>query len=102
MHKAFLGPRDPSRAPTTKDFAEERRPLEVGQSPRLSTQIDLKPRRDKIDVLALRERDPIADDGARPIRVVWCVGDDRGAIRARQLERILQMFQVRRIGYLSG
>jgi hypothetical protein len=53
-------------------------------------------------VLALRERDPIADDGARLIRVVWCVGDDRGAIRARQLERILQMFQVRRIGYLSG
>jgi hypothetical protein len=41
MHRAFLGPRDPSRAPTTKDFAEERRPLEVGQSPRLSTQIDL-------------------------------------------------------------
>ena len=44
----------------------------------------------------------ISDDGARLIRVVRRVGDDRGAIRARQLERILQMFRVRRIERLAG
>jgi hypothetical protein len=78
-----LGPRDPSRAPTTKDFAEERRPVEVGQSPRLSTPDCPEQGGDKIDVLPFYKGNQISDDGARLIRVVRRVGDDRGAIRAK-------------------
>jgi hypothetical protein len=74
VHRAFFSAQNPSRAPTTKDFVEK---------------------------LAFRERDQIADDGARLIRVVRRVGDDRGAIRARQLESVLQMFGVRGIERLA-
>ena len=92
MHRASLTPWDPPRAPTTKDFAEEGGPVEIGQSSRLSAPDRPKQGSDKFDVLPLYKSNQISDDGARLIRVVRRVGDDRGAIRARQLERISQMF----------
>jgi hypothetical protein len=88
--------------PTTKDFTEEGGPVKIGQPPRLSAPNRPEQRRDKLDSLLLYQRDHVLNDGARLIRVVRCVGDDRGAIRARQLERILQMFRVRRIERSAG
>ena len=88
----FFGARNPSRAPTTKDFAEEGWPVEIGQSSRLSAPDRPEQGGDKIDVLPLYKSNQISDDGARLSRVVRSVGDDRGATRARQLECISQMF----------
>jgi hypothetical protein len=68
-----------------KDFAEEGRPVEIRQSSRLSTPDRPEQGGDKFDVLPLYKRNQIAVDGARLIGAVWRVGDDRGAIRARQL-----------------
>src|SRR4029077_2077532 len=85
MHRASFGPRDPPRTPTTKDFAEEGRPVEIRQSSWLSTPDRPEQGGDKIDVLPLYERDQISDDGARLIRVVRRGGDDRGGIHPSQL-----------------
>lgn len=82
---AFLGARNPPGAPTTQDFAEEGRPVEIGQSSWLSAPNRPKQGGDKFDVLPLGERDQIADDGARLVRVVRRVGNDRAATRASQL-----------------
>jgi hypothetical protein len=101
MHWAFLGARNPSRAPTTKDFAEKGRPVEIGQSSRLSAPNRPKEGGDKTDALPLYKGNQISDDGARLIRIVRRVGDDRGAIRASQLERIFQMFGFRSIERLA-
>jgi hypothetical protein len=61
----------------------------------------LKSAATNFDVLPLNKSNEISYDGARLIRVVRGVGDNRCAIRARQLERILQMFRVRRIERLA-
>ena len=68
------------------DFTEEGGPVEIGQSSWLSAPDRPEQGRDKINLLLLYESNQIADDGARLIRVVRRVGDDRFAIRARQLE----------------
>jgi hypothetical protein len=60
MHRAFLGPRDPARTPTAKDFPEEGRPIEIGQSSWFSATDRPEQSGDKIDVLSLYERDQIA------------------------------------------
>jgi hypothetical protein len=101
MHRAFLGARNPSRAPTTKDFPEEGWPVEIGQSSWLSAPDRPEQGRDKVDVLTFYKSNQISDDRARLIRVVWRVGDDRGAIRASQIERIFQMFGFRSIERLA-
>ena len=49
---------------------------------------------DKIDLLPFYESNQISDDGARLNRFVRRVGADRAAVRASQLESILQMFGV--------
>jgi hypothetical protein len=77
-----------------KDFAEEGRPVEIRQSSRLSTPDRPEQGGDKFDVLPLYKSNQISDDGARLIRVVRSVGDNRFAVGARQLESILQMFGV--------
>ena len=94
MHWAFLGARNPSRAPTTKDFAEKGGSVEIGQSSWLSAPDRPEQGRDKVDLLSLYEGNQISDDGARLIRVVRSIGDDRGATRAGHLECIFQMFWV--------
>ena len=96
MHRASFAPRDPPRTPTAKDFAVEGRPVEIGQSSWLSAPDRPEQGGDKIDVLLLYKSNQISDDGARLIRVVRRVGDDRGATRASQLECISQMFRLRR------
>src|SRR3984957_9685848 len=92
MHRASLTPCDPSRAPTTKDFAEEGRPVEIRQSSWLCTPNCPKQGSDKVDLLPLHESNQISDNSARLGRVVRRVGDNRGATRASQLECISQMF----------
>jgi hypothetical protein len=42
-------------------------------------------------MLRLYKSNQVSDDGACLIRVVWRVGDDRGAVAARQSERTSQM-----------
>ena len=88
----FFGSPGSIEAPTTKDFVKEGGPVEIRQSSGSA-------RCDKFDVLPLGERDQVADDRARLIRVVRGVGDDHGG--ARQLESILQMFGVGRIERLA-
>ena len=90
MHWAFLGPRNPPRAPTTKDFAEKGGSVEVSQSSWLSAPDCPEQRGDKVDLLSLHEGNQISDDGARLIRVVRGVGDDRGAVRPRQRQLMAQ------------
>lgn len=80
--------------PTTQDFAEEGEPVEIGQSSWLGTPDRPEQGRDKVDVLLFYKSNQISDDGARLYRVVRRVGDDRRAIRARQLEYKPQMFRL--------
>jgi hypothetical protein len=96
-----LTPYDPPRAPTTKDFAEKGGSVEIGQSSWLSAPDRPEQSGGKFDLLLFYKGNQISDDGARLIRIVRRVGDDRGAIRASQLERILQMFGVRSIERLA-
>jgi hypothetical protein len=74
MHRASFAPRNPPRTPATKDFAVEGRPVEIAQPPWLSAPDRPEQRRDKFDVLALDERNQIADDGARFIGLVRFLG----------------------------
>jgi len=55
VRRASFAPRDPSRTPAAKDFAEEGRPVEIGQPPRLGAPDRPGERRDKIDGLAISE-----------------------------------------------
>src|ERR1700722_3658161 len=82
MHRASVTPYDPPRTPTTKDFAEEGWPAEIGQSSRLSTPDCPKQGSDKVDLLPLHESNQISDNSAGLIRVVRRVGDDRGRSRS--------------------
>jgi hypothetical protein len=86
-----LTPYDPPRAPTTKDFPEEGRPGGIGQSSRLSAPDRPEKGGDKFDVLPFNKSYQISDYGARLIRVVRRVGDDRRAACASQLECMSQM-----------
>jgi hypothetical protein len=54
----------------SKGFAVEGRPIEKGQLPRLGAPDRPEQGRDKFDVLSLRQRDQVLDDGARLLRVV--------------------------------
>jgi hypothetical protein len=101
MHRASFAPRDPPRTPTTKDFPEEGRPVEKGQPSRLSAPNRPKQGSDKFDVLPFHKVNQIANDGARLIRVVRRVGDDRGAVRASQLQSTAQLFWFGRIERLA-
>jgi hypothetical protein len=89
-----LTPYDPARTPTTKDFAEKGGPVEKGQSSWLRAPDRPEQGGDKIDVLLFYKSHQISDDGARLIRVARSIGDDRCAIRARQLEYKPQMFRL--------
>ena len=92
MHWAFFGAQNPSRTPTTKDFGEEGGSVEKGQPPRLSAPDRPEQSGGIVDVLPLNKRNQISDDGARLIRVVRRVGDDRRAVRVRQLQSMAQLF----------
>jgi hypothetical protein len=96
-----LTPYDPPRAPTTKDFAEKGGPVEIWQSSWLSAPDRPEQGGGKFDLVPFYECNQISDDGARLIRIVRGVGDDRGAARASQLESKLQMFGFRSIERLA-
>jgi hypothetical protein len=91
VHRASLTPCDPPRAPTTKDFAEKGGSVEIGQSSWLSAPDRPEQSGGKFDLLLFNKGNQISDDGARLIRIVRRVADDRGAARASRLECTFQM-----------
>ena len=92
MRWASFAPRDPPRTPTAKDFAVERRPVEITPPAWLGAPDRPEESRGKIDASPLHERDQVLDDTARLPGVVRRVGDNRRAIRASQLKGMPQMF----------